>query len=1088
MGGELVPGAVVRWKEMPGFGVVMEVEGGRISVRWDEPADRPKQFVAGGAALERANLTQRVRRRSTDQPGFLIEPVDGEGPPRWRVDFLIAKKIVPEADLRPDDALDLAGRLATGKLGTAKQYQLALVTRLYRHEHLHNDLVSLGDARVDIKPHQVGVVHRAATTYPHRFLLCDEVGLGKTIEAGMVLKELRARKQARRTLIIVPPNLIRQWQFELKTKFNEVFAILNSSTVAFLKDQGNAGNPFAHYDSVLVSSSWITGQKWAKLVTEVDWDMLIVDEAHHARLRRYGTKVQTTQLYRLVQKLAAPDHFAHRAVLFLTATPMQLESHELFSLIEMLDPALFPTEEHFERNRAEVPGLNRLVESLRQHGFPVPEEEPEDTIDQVAGWLGIDVDLAEMRLRGNSDEIESLCSDLSARHLLSEVLIRNRKAVVGGFMPRRAFRWEVQLTAQERAALNAVEDYVLTGFNRATMTSDNAAGFVMVIFQKMMASSIRALRQSLNGRRNRLIKQSGMSLTGPTAEALEERLEMDEEATTLVGSSDTTPEAEEIAQLQSLVEMLDGLKVDSKGETLIGNLADLFRDKPDEKVLIFTEFRETQNYLAERLAAQGWNVHLFHGQLDPIEKDAAADRFRVGDGPQILISTEAGGEGRNFQFCHILVNYDLPWNPMRVEQRIGRVDRIGQDHTVQIFNLWVKGTIEERILNVLERRINVFEQTVGGLDPILGDTEKDLRKILRMAEVDRDEALTRLEQQIERRVSAAREAEEKLRDLIMDTKSFRREIAEQIVGSMSPISAQDQETFITRLLADVRTYIGKSEDGERQLTFHDPFTGDYPEFFIDGRKRRAVFRADERKDNEHVEYFAFGHPIVEAVVERVLDEGYEGCTGSRRIHASDDLRPCSGWLFVYQLTIPGFRESQALIPVFVDDSGTAVPEVGEALVRRACRFDNEAGIDTDDIPFDEAEGAGEIAESFVTMRATEIEAQAVLEADARADHEREKLEEYFGYRARAAREKFDSTRMTLERLRQSDNPEQRRIIPVWEANLDRDQRLVDELSDERERRLREVEKLRSPVVDWELVSAGRIEVVEGAEEPEVGEL
>ena len=116
----------------------------------------------------------------------------------------------------------------------------------------------------------------------------------------------------------------------------------------------------------------------------------------------------------------------------------------------------------------------------------------------------------------------------------------------------------------------------------------------------------------------------------------------------------------------------------------------------------------------------GWTVHLFHGQLKPAAKDAAVEAFRDGQDHGILLSTEAGGEGRNFQFCHLLVNYDLPWNPMRVEQRIGRVDRIGQDHVVQVFNFWVKGTIEERVLDVLERRINVFEQTVGGLDPILG--------------------------------------------------------------------------------------------------------------------------------------------------------------------------------------------------------------------------------------------------------------------------------------------------------------------------------------------------------------------------------
>ena len=163
-------------------------------------------------------------------------------------------------------------------------------------------------------------------------------------------------------------------------------------------------------------------------------------------------------------------------------------------------------------------------------------------------------------------------------------------------------------------------------------------------------------------------------------------------------------------------------------------LAEILRERgPNPKVLIFTQYRDTQAYLAEHIPAP-WTVHLFHGQLKPAEKDQAVARFREGDGPQILISTEAGGEGRNFQFCHMLVNYDLPWNPMKVEQRIGRLDRIGQKQPVTIFNLSTTGTIEERVLEVLTDRIGLFEETVGGLDPILGEVERDLKRILALAD------------------------------------------------------------------------------------------------------------------------------------------------------------------------------------------------------------------------------------------------------------------------------------------------------------------------------------------------------------------
>ena len=170
--------------------------------------------------------------------------------------------------------------------------------------HLYDELVSLGQIGVDIKPHQVSVAHKVITNYPHRFLLCDEVGLGKTIEAGMALKELSARGGAQRVLAIVPPNLVRQWQFEMKSKFNETFSVLDTSTVRHLENQGNTGNPFTYSERILCSSGWVAGPQWANLCAAVDWDLVIVDEAHHARSHRGGG---TTRLYELVSDLAEPQ-------------------------------------------------------------------------------------------------------------------------------------------------------------------------------------------------------------------------------------------------------------------------------------------------------------------------------------------------------------------------------------------------------------------------------------------------------------------------------------------------------------------------------------------------------------------------------------------------------------------------------------------------------------------------------------------------------------------------------------------------------------------------------------------------------------
>lgn len=1071
----------MRWPSAPGApeGVITEVDGPRIRVKFDGD-DEAKIFNARAGVLERVELRGMVRRVSTGSIGLLHAPTTAV-PPRWQVILDGQILTVNEGDLRPHVLDDPHSRIVEGRLGSPMQFDLAVTARRYELEHLTNDLVSLGEARVDVKPHQVSVVHRVISDYPHRFLLCDEVGLGKTIEAGMVLKELRARGAAGRTLVIAPPNLVRQWQFELKSKFNESFSIINTDTVKVLRaSQAEESNPFEVYDSVIVSSSWITMPKWSKLVVETPWDMVIVDEAHHARVRGRGRSRRETQLYKVVRALASPDAFSKRAALFLTATPMQLESGELYSLVELLDPALFPTEEHFDHHRAELPGLSRLVHELSVHGFPIPDEDADGVVAKVAGWLDLDADEAKARLAGGEDSVAVLCDDLSRRHLLSEVLIRNRKKVVGGFMPRQAHRWEVVQTEPERVALEAVEEYVREGYAQAMRTNDHAVGFVMVVFQKLMASSIRALRTSLDRRRAKLEASSSSPTldkrTKKLVEELEGRLE-DDLFVANVLEEVAAADADEATVLAELVRLLDAVPVDSKGEAFVERLGDLQRLEPNAKVLLFTEFRETQEYLRERLEPLGWNVQVFHGQLKPDAKDAAVDAFREATGPSILLSTEAGGEGRNFQFCHLLVNYDLPWNPMRIEQRIGRVDRIGQEHTVQVFNFWVKGTIEERVLDVLERRINVFEETVGGLDPILGDAERDLTKILQLGGDEREAALARYETQIEKKLKAARAAEEKLRDFIMETKSYSSEIAALVSGGVSPVTLADQERFTQRLLADANTYLQRRDDGTYEVTFHEPFVSDFPSHAKDGRKRLVAFRPDIKADDYGVEFMALGHPVVDDLLAVVTSPSYAGSAAAFSVPAGDDTTSTSGWLAVYELGVPGVREVRQLTPLFVSDDGAVDAETGDRLLWRAATFPKDRALEPADVPADALDGALQMAEVAALERLAELEVGAHDESRRQLERARAKLAGYFDYRQAAAQDRLASSRKTLADLERSDDAETRRILPVWKANVARDERLIEELADEREAQLAQLERRAEGGGDLRLVAVARIQAV-----------
>ena len=654
-------------------------------------------------------------------------------------------------------------------------------------------------------------------------------------------------------------------------------------------------------------------------------------------------------------------------------------------------------------------------------------------------------------------------------------------------MPRHAYRWPVRLTDNEHQALEQVEDYVHQGFALARSTRENAFGFVMVLFQKMMASSIRALSHSLAGRRDRLLAKAAPTWASAgaleqtlSAEALEQILDEQEAAHAIAEAHLLEAEAEE---LDSLVHTLQALPVDSKGREFVRRIMVLFDEDLHAKVLVFTEFRETQNYLKELLeeASQRGRrvgVNLFHGQLKPMAKDDAVASFRLGVGPQVLISTEAGGEGRNFQFCHYLVNYDLPWNPMRVEQRIGRLDRIGQEQVVQVFNLYAENTIEERILDVLERRINAFEDTVGGLDPILGNTEDDLRKILRRAPAERDAALQEFGRRLEDQVKKARRAEEQLRDFVMDVKSYSREIAEKIAGREHGLSPVAQKAFMTALLADVRTHI-RSRGDEYELTFHDPFRSDFHhEFFAISPKRWAVFHPDALRDAEHIEFFAFGHPIIEAIVAEVLEDSYEGVTGSWRLFESDDLPPGAGWLFVHLINVPGIRPRSYLVPMFVADNGNLNINIGFSLIQRGALFDRtgESNIPREEIPIDAVEEVATVAERYVDRIAEARQGSVVDDADRRVDRERDRLEAWFDHRQRAAADKLANTRDVLERLRASTDEGDRRILPVWEKNSQDAQDLVEGLAAERVRRMLALEKHRHPIVDHQLVSVARIDI------------
>ncbi len=457
---------------------------------------------------------------------------------------------------------------------------------------------------IDEYPHQIEAALTVLRRMRGRALLADEVGLGKTIEAGLVMKELLLRGLAPKILILVPASLTVQWQEEMETKFGESFVINRT-------EEG-----WEEHQRLIGSLDTAKRPNHARRIEAVEWDLLIVDEAHKLRNHR-------TQLWRFVNRLRK------RYVLFLTATPVHNDLRELYNLITVLKPGLLGTYPQFRRK------------------FIKPGE--------------------DRRQARNRTRLKAL---------LRDVMIRNRRSQVSvKFPPRNAFTVGVILSREERELYESVSEALREQARAGRPSARGTAGLRLVSLQEQLCSSPFAIARTLER-----IAEKGV---------------------------DPWPR---------LAAMAKAVSTCGKIESTIKIITEA-----QDKAIVFTDYRATQEQLMARLDAEGVRAVAFHGGLSSRKKERAVQSFR--EDVAVLVSTESGAEGRNLQFCNVMINYDLPWNPMKLEQRIGRIHRLGQQREVFVFNLAARGTIEERILDLLTRKIRMFELVIGELDLILGRME-----------------------------------------------------------------------------------------------------------------------------------------------------------------------------------------------------------------------------------------------------------------------------------------------------------------------------------------------------------------------------
>ena len=1001
-----------------------------------------------------------VRRRPTDEVGVLldVDPDSGIG----EVAFATGKALVPLEELELADP-DPAERLIRGDLGLSEPYSLLLQALFLKHAYRFDPLSGLSNARIEPTLHQVFIAHRVVTQkLQPRMILADEVGLGKTIEAGLIIKELRARKVLERVLIVCPANLQAQWQQELRSKFNEDFEILDSAALKYLGQGGT--NPWLARSNVICSLPMAANPKRAEKIIEADWDLVVFDEAHRVRRWRQSVKsVKVTQAYRLADELK--DLVS--GLLLLTATPMQLHPFELYSLIELVEPGLYPTFDAYEASGERLPDLNDMMRTLK--GWEaLPERDKSKAVDRHAVLLA-DLGATQTSLDDRTSRDVTM-NELAERHPLAQVLVRNRKAEIGGFTRREAHTVPVTLSVEEAELYKDVTEYIRHGFNRARAQKQLAVGFVMVGYQKMLTSSSYAVRQSLRRRADRLRqdlkltkpekrpKLSASAIEGLTeAEELSVSLEEAESAATEVAALKT-----EILELDGLVERL-GRARDSKTLALLDALAPIFAADRKEKVLIFTQFIETQEFLARTLEMNELSVATFNGKMSLDQKEIGVRRFRDPDGAQVLISTEAGGEGRNFQFAHILVNYDLPWNPMKVEQRIGRLDRIGQSRPVFIYNLACSDTVEERVLELLATRIRLFEESVGSLDPILGEVEKEIEKIV-MSDISKfGELLGEYEVSLEKKVLQARESEHTLADFAMDRASLRRDIANDLLDGSPLARSDDLERFVSGALDYFGGTTMEHPEGGVVLSLSPKLS---TRLSTRSSSVRGVFAPAEALRLEELDFFALGHPLVDAIVELPLQKASDFAPVITGVRCLPGITETLVELF-YEIRVGGLRPSGRIARHVVGADLRVVAEEVTSL---------PTASRPTSVPFelpDWIEAAVAASRELFSKTLGEVRQGAKEQSEAIKDEEMARAARIFEYRRIRLDKLVDDQRQRMADVMDSGTEAQLRILPALEGRLAKAIERRDRLSHEHEQSVAAI-SAREASVEAEIIAAGLV--------------
>jgi SNF2 family DNA or RNA helicase len=844
------------------------------------------------------------------------EPTLRRGEFWYVVQFNNRKEKVVEQDLSapPSNDADLASLAREGKWGRLQAVRCALGLERLQNTN-RTTIYSYQAQRILFQAHQYKPLLKVLDSADRRLLIADEVGLGKTIEAGIILTELQARGPMDRVLIICPSRLREKWSNELNRKFNQDFQILDGRSFreAAARSAENPGRARLH---AIVSLQTMRAENCREALTSVlgQVDLVIMDEAHHAR----NPSTSTSQLLRDACEVSA-------AVILLTATPLQLKNDDLFTLVSALRPAEFRNSYSFEKDMdhfapihkasalarrqdgAHLPEIGRLIES----SFAVKKQIQDPLAAQVVRLCND----GQVESRREWIDLERQIQDL---HPLGTIVTRTRKRDVDAEAPvRRATTVRCDFTSAEDEAYQRL----LQGTSRRGWST-----------RRLTLGEIQRARQAAS--------------CLPAAIESRSIATNDDEAVELcdIAPSELKDVAEEslAANPHSLGDF-SWSGQDSKLKKFFELLDGIWREEPEAKVLVFAFFKGTVRYLEQQLLARGVNATRIDGDVPSDLRNKKNDErgqrlraFEFDSSIKVMLSTEVGSEGLDFQFCHVLVNYDLPWNPMVVEQRIGRIDRFGQkSKVIQVLNLVVRGTVEDEILSRLYDRIGIFERSIGVTEAILGKTMSELQADFVRGELTAQESATRVEHAANIILRQQREQEalegdaselfgheDYIREELNRVRKLGRYISEQSLISILEMYFEQYHHQI-RIHRESSNVIAFRVTDELKRDIHTANFGN--SVWIDGSDDRDILRVTTSGElafrDKSLELLNANHPLVKAA-SRAIKKQMEKATariGAGRVFLDqfDDSDIATGTytiaLFAHQVS--GIRSRRILEPI-----------------------------------------------------------------------------------------------------------------------------------------------------------------------------